>query len=148
MNQYQTCVSFVINEVPIAKGRPRFSRFHASKSVVAYTPKRTKDYEEKVLQAAKPHITEPISEPSHIYIELIFPRPKRLIPKKFPDGLIPHDKRPDIDNLAKAVMDGMSPLLSDDCIITKMTASKFYAERGGEPRTLVTIITNHPPKEE
>ncbi len=148
MNQRQTCVSFVINTAPIPKGRPRFSRHHATKNVVAYTPKRTKDYEAQVYEAAKPHFHEPITEPSHIYIEAIFPRPKRLMAKRHPDGLIPHDKRPDLDNLAKAVMDGIGPLLSDDAIITKMTASKYYAERGGEARTLVTIITNHEDTEE
>lgn len=148
MKQTQTCISFVINAIPIAKGRPRFSRSHGTKNVVAYTPKRTKDYEKQVLDAAKPHIPKTITDPSHIYIKVIFPRPKRLEAKKHPDGLIPHDKRPDIDNLAKAVMDGIGPLIKDDALITKMTAAKYYCERGGQPRTLVTIITNHNTEED
>lgn len=147
MNQ-QSCVSFVINATPVAKGRPRFSRQHSTKQVVAYTPKRTRDYEAQVLEAAKPHFTEIICEPSHLYIEIIFPRPQRLMAKRHPDGLIPHDKRPDLDNLAKAVMDGLGPLLKDDALITKLTASKYYAERGGEARTIVSVVTNHTPKEQ
>jgi Holliday junction resolvase RusA-like endonuclease len=148
MKQPQTCISFVINAAPVPKGRPRFSRQHNTRNVVAYTPKRTRDYEAQVLEAAKPHFAEIITEPCHIYIKVVFPRPQRLKAKRFPDGLIPHDKRPDLDNLAKAVMDGIGPLMTDDALITKMTASKFYSERGGEARTYVTLITNHDTEED
>lgn len=140
---HQQWYSFVINEAPVPKGRPRFSTSHNSKRVVAYTPQRTRDYEKIVYEVAKQHISGVIDGDVHVYMQFIFPRPKRLVAKRHPDGLIPHDKRPDIDNLTKSVLDGLGKLLRDDAIVTKLSAEKHYAEREGSPRTIVTIIAHH-----
>jgi len=110
--------------------------------MVAYTPKRTRDYEKIVHEEANKHINCVIDGEVHVYMKFIFPRPKRLIPKRHPDGIIPHDKRPDIDNLTKSLLDGLGKLLRDDAIVTRITAEKFYAERGGEARTIVNITVN------
>ncbi|MGB1276943.1 MAG: RusA family crossover junction endodeoxyribonuclease [Nannocystaceae bacterium] len=74
------------------------------------------------------------------YVELVFymPRPKTHLSK---DGLIKskyldarHVKRPDLDNLVKAVLDslqafdrGPAILWADDCVIHSMDASKKYS---------------------
>lgn len=136
----QEWFSFIINETPVPKGRPRFSTSHSSKRMVAYTPKKTRDYEKLVHEVAQNHIKGVIDGEVHIYMQFIFPRPQRLKPKRYPDSLIPHDKRPDIDNLTKSVLDGLGDLLRDDAIVTKISAEKWYAERDGEPRTVVTLI--------
>lgn len=49
-------------------------------------------------------------------------------------------KKPDIDNLIKAVMDGCKGVLySDDSQIQSVTAEKYCHEIGGSPRTQIEI---------
>lgn len=64
-------------------------------------------------------------------IELIFylPMPPSWSKKKRREFVVsPHQQKPDIDNLAKAVMDA---LCKDDARIYKLTASKFWSDRPG-----------------
>lgn len=58
--------------------------------------------------------------------------------KKTPTVIIYHTSKPDIDNLAKFVLDTISKgiLLSDDKIVYSISAKKLYDER---PRTEFTI---------
>lgn len=129
--------TFTIEGDPVPKGRPRFSR--RGKGVVTYTPERTKTYEQLVLEAARTVVADKISQPCIVTITFILKRPKRLMGAKHHDGLIPHAKRPDVDNLAKAVLDGLGELLDDDALITSLTCTKFYAAKGDTPKTHVTI---------
>ena len=115
---------------PIPKARPRFSKGHA------YTPKRTKDYE-KLIQANLPNIK--IHEPIEVQITAIFKRPQRLKTKHSPSGLIPHTKRPDLDNVVKAILDALNNILVDDSQVYSIQAKKFYAEINQEPQVNISI---------
>jgi crossover junction endodeoxyribonuclease RusA len=69
----------------------------------------------------------PITSPLLLRIVFFMPRPKSL---KGPVGCVTHDKRPDIDNLSKAVMDAMTGIaFKDDGIIASLHAEKWYAEK-------------------
>ena len=119
-------------EVPgkiIGKGRPRLNSYTG----VVYTPKRTKDYESLVEQ----------------YFLLKYPRFKALegrikvsiiayfsIPKttkkadinEMLENNISPTKKPDIDNIVKAVLDSMNKFaFKDDNQITKLEVEKKYA---------------------
>lgn len=118
---------------PIPKGRPRFTR-----SGHTYTPQRTKDYE-KLIRSHLPDIH--FSDVVHVEIIAIFKRPQRLNRKSDPDGLIHHDKRPDLDNVIKAVLDALNSILKDDSIVQSISAQKFYAEKHHQPRTIIKINT-------
>jgi len=74
-------------------------------------------------------------------MESILPRPKNLSRKKDPDGLVFCPKRPDLDNLVKAVTDAMMAggVLRDDAQIVAIQAQKLYAEKDGEPRTVIRV---------
>ena len=81
-------------------------------------------------------------------IVAVFARPKRLMRAKDPDGFILHDRRPDRDNLAKAVQDAIgsppegSPLLlKDDARVVVGETLKVYAEKGGAACVLVVLDT-------
>lgn len=119
-------------EVPgkvIGKGRPRLNSYTG----VVYTPTKTKDYESLVEQ----------------YFLLKYPRFKTLegrikvsiiayfsIPKttkksdinEMLDNNISPTKKPDIDNIVKAVLDSMNKFaFKDDNQITKLEVEKKYA---------------------
>lgn len=66
-------------------------------------------------------------------LTFVLPRPKRLLRRCDPDGLILHTSRPDRDNLIKGTQDGLSlaGFWLDDSQICMGETQKFYAERGG-----------------
>ena len=128
-------------EVPgrvIGKGRPRLNSYTG----VVYTPTRTKDYESLVEQ----------------YFLLKYPRFKALegrikvsiiayfsIPKttkkadinEMLENNISPTKKPDIDNIVKAILDSMNKFaFKDDNQITKLEVEKKYAEK---PRMYIKI---------
>lgn len=120
---------------PVPKARPRFS----SRSGRAYTPKKTKDYEKKIGKVVRPMVKDKISGAVHVNLNVVFNRPKYMQTKKYQDGLILHTKRPDLDNVIKAVLDALNSVLDDDAQVSKITATKYYAEKQGNPRTEITI---------
>lgn len=44
--------------------------------------------------------------------------------------------RPDVDNVAKAVLDAIGPILGDDTVVSRLVVEKSY---GTEGRTTVRI---------
>ena len=53
------------------------------------------------------------------------------------EGKVKPDKRPDLDNYIKAVLDGLNmAAFDDDGAITNITASKLYADR---PYVLIVL---------
>ena len=131
-------ITITLQGTPVPKARPRFGKGRA------YTPKRTKDYE----NALKALIEEQnIQGAIEVTINAIFPRPQRLMPKKHPNGLILHTKRPDLDNIIKAVLDALNKTLQDDAQVCIIHAYKYYAERSGSARTEVTIKQANTQKE-
>tara|TARA_R100001244_G_scaffold130924_2_gene103516 strand:- start:9310 stop:9564 length:255 start_codon:yes stop_codon:yes gene_type:complete len=70
---------------------------------------------------------------------VVVARPKRLMRKSDPDGLIPNPRRPDLDNYVKGVLDGCACLWGDDAQVVELIASKRYSERDGEPRVEVMV---------
>lgn len=83
----------------------------------------------------------PFAGPIHLKLTFILPRPKTLCRKSDPKERIPHTKRPDLDNLIKGTLDGLSlaGFWVDDAQIYKCVLVKEYAELGGEPRIIVSI---------
>lgn len=123
-------ITVILEGTPVPKGRPRFGNGRA------YTPKRTKDYENALKALIK---EQNISGPIEVTLNAVFPRPQRLMPKKYPDGLILHTKRPDLDNIIKAVLDALNKTLQDDAQVCVIHAYKYYAERHKTARTEVYI---------
>ena len=125
-----------IDGVPVAKGRPRFSRYGA------YTPKKTQEYEEyvKMCWVAKYGGVQPSEQPLEMNIVFYMPIPKSVNKKQraeMLDGKIKHTKKPDIDNLIKSVLDALNGIAySDDSQIIKVTAVKRYAETGSTELTI------------
>ena len=125
---------------PVGKGRPRFSM--AGGRVRTYTPKRTKEFEQRIAWFVA---VRPATGPIKIEITAIFSRPKAMHRKRDPDGLTWHDKKPDLDNVCKAVIDSLNGrAYVDDSQIVRIDAAAFYAEKTGKPRTEITIYERQP----
>lgn len=119
--------TFEIHEKAIGKERPRYS----AKTHRMYTPTRTSTFEEKVKNAflAKYNIqTEPTEKPLEAIIKVQFMPPESLSKNKKNALLFtPYDKKPDCDNLAKAILDSLNGLAyKDDKQITYLSIEKIY----------------------
>lgn len=131
-------VTFTVPGDPVAKARPRVTM--AGGKPRAYTPSKTAGYEAAVALASEgSRPDEVIDGPVFVGVVAIFRRPKRLQRRKDPGSLIAHTKRPDLDNVVKAVLDGLDHWWRDDAQVFHVDASKYYAERTGTPRCIVTV---------
>lgn len=125
-------IYFKVNEEPVAKARPRFTR-----TGHAYTPKKTNDYEESIRFAFMSQTCErmpiyPKGVP--LKVQALFAKsvPKSYTKKKreacLNGDLLPTGKA-DLDNYLKAVLDALNGLaFEDDSQIVMTTAEKIYAE--------------------
>ena len=118
---YQLLFECTILTDPKPKGRPRFTR-----KGFAYTPKETKDYETQLTQAIAKAWNYPYLEERPLIIELTFNLQKPKTSKRdYPIG------RPDLDNLAKAVLDSMNKIVyKDDSLICDLILKKRYSSLG------------------
>jgi Holliday junction resolvase RusA-like endonuclease len=128
-------LSFFIPGPPRGKGRPKFS---ARGGIVrTYTDEQTASYENLVALAAKRAMgdTDPISEACAVYIRAEFEVPKSVSAKKreqMLEGEIEPTKKPDLDNIAKAVLDGLNKVaFVDDVLVTYFLATKIYSKTPG-----------------
>ena len=128
-------ISFTIHCEPQAKGRPRFGQGRT------YTPQKTKDFENLVALSALKAGLEKTTSPLQIKIIAIHKRPKRLMRKKDPKGRIIKDTKPDIDNIVKAVLDGLKGYF-DDKQVHRLIASKQFCGINELPKIEVTISTH------
>lgn len=126
------CFSFTVDGAPVAKGRPRFAR--RGSFVTTYTPKNTAAAENQIAKEALQYIPEPITEPVALRIVFYMPIPKSYS-KKRSEALknAPHIKRPDVDNLAKLVLDALNGIAwAGDSQVYSMSVEKRYSDM---PRT-------------
>lgn len=132
---------------PIGKGRPRVTRYGT------YTPTKTTHFEDQVryltTKMTKDTIV-PAKTPCSLEITAYFTVPKSYSKKRRLDclsGVERPTKKPDIDNVAKAILDGLNPKMKrnkatrkmdmlahgvydDDTQVVDLTIRKRYAEQG------------------
>lgn len=112
------------------KGRPRVN----TQTAIAYTPAKTKEYEELVKQyfILKYRRINPLEGRIKIEMKAYFGIPKNTSKKQKEDMLNNHispTKKPDIDNIVKIILDSLNKLaFKDDNQITKLEVEKLYAE--------------------
>jgi|TARA_R110000737_G_scaffold15879_1_gene32810 Holliday junction resolvase RusA-like endonuclease len=125
---------------PIGKGRPRGT---ARGGVVRlYTPKKTSDWESgAALVLGQYWRRAPLDECVEVEIVAMAHRPKRLLRKKDPDGLIWKGSKPDCDNIEKCVLDSLvkAGVLRDDSFVVRCEVMDFYCERDRGPRLYVRL---------
>jgi Holliday junction resolvase RusA-like endonuclease len=85
----------------------------------------------------------PCEEIVDVEIVAVFPRPKRLLRKKDPECRIWHGSKPDIDNVAKCVLDAMvmAGVIRDDSQVVSIRAVSVYASKLEGPGLHVRMQT-------
>lgn len=131
-------VTFTVETEPVACARPRFN----SKTRHAFTPKKTRQYKDKVASAASKAMYNrtPLEGPlkaeitAYMAIPEGYPRWKRDL---IDQGKMRPTSVPDTDNLAKGVMDAMNKLVfRDDAEIIELLVHKRFSDR---PRMEVCV---------
>ena len=138
-------VRFVVPGEPRAKGRAR-SRIAKGKTgqqfVTHYTPKETVEYENLVRMAAHEAMAgaAPTSFPCAVSIWAFCSVPASWSNKKRAKalaGLVLPTGKPDLDNLEKAILDGMNKIVfRDDSGVCDVIKRKRYSET---PRVEVSV---------
>ena len=131
----------------MGKERPRATVIGGHARV--YTPKKSQNYEARVASAfqAKYPDTTPFGGALHVFIEVTLPLSKADYrkdgtPTKSGQRKLNREedptKKPDIDNIAKAILDGLNGVaFRDDSQICVLCASKRY---GIQEKTKITIV--------
>jgi Holliday junction resolvase RusA-like endonuclease len=116
----KTVYCLFVNGMPKAQPRPRMT---ASGHV--YNPGSADAWKEIVRTAFNSFHKPPITNPIRLRVSFFLPRPKAL---KGEDA-VPHVKKPDVDNLLKALMDAMTvaKVWKDDAQVFESLAGKYYA---------------------
>ena len=122
---------------PVGKARPKFRR--AGFKVITYTPPATKKYEKEVARIYKQSAGVLYTEiPLRVCILAKFPIPESWSKKnkeKALKGEIKPNKKPDLDNIAKIILDGLNGVAyTDDKQVTSLEIEKSvlgHALRGG-----------------
>lgn len=132
-------MEIVVEGEPKGKGRPRFTR-----TGHAYTPARTRDYEDLIaacaLKAMEGRHPIPKGVPVRVTIVAIFGVPVSWSKTRRTaalQGVMHHTRKPDIDNVQKAVCDALNGIVyEDDSQIVQTTTEKTY---GPEPMVRIFI---------
>lgn len=116
-------MKFVVEGKPVGKGRPRLARYGV------YTPINTVNYE-NLVKFSYLSITNNKIVDSAIKIEIwAYFEPNKSDSKKKQKELIgkPYNKKPDIDNIAKSILDGLNGIAyNDDNQVAELILHKKY----------------------
>lgn len=133
-------IKFTVPGQPVAKGRPRASR--TATGVRMRTPEKTAAYERKVKAFAINAMLggKPVAGPVRLKVSIVVPIPaswSRVRKERARTGEICATKKPDADNVLKAIKDAMNGVVyADDAQVIEIQLSKAY---GDEPRVEVAV---------
>jgi Holliday junction resolvase RusA-like endonuclease len=129
-------VSFSVAGQPVPQPRPRVST--AGGFARAYVPKDhpVHAYRQSLAAAARGAGLTATGEPLNVVIDAVFERPKSHTNKSGVKADAPRLPRPDVDNIAKAVLDALQDVMGDDSLVGRLVVEKSY---GPEARTTVRI---------
>ena len=145
--RFQTIAQFWVPGEPVGQPRHR-----STKTGRMYTPdpkradgsRPVSAWRDTITAFALPHKPElPLSGAVRVDLTFYMPRPLYLMKKSAPLDPIPHDKKPDKDNLEKLVLDVMTKAgwWGDDCQVFAGLTIKQYHARDMGPGLYVTVST-------
>lgn len=121
---------FTVLGAPQGKERPRVAKLRDR--TIVYTPKKTKDYEREIATAYLTQCRGVFSGAVSVTICAYFQIPKSTSRKRVLEMLedeIKPTKKPDADNIAKAVCDALNGIAyKDDSCVVQLNVEKFYAK--------------------
>ena len=128
-------IHFKIEGKPVPQGRPRAVRMGAG--VRMYDPPKSKVYKQMVAAKVRSYMKingiQTITEPLAVHLNFYFTPPKSYSKKRIQAIEAKEElftKHLDLDNLVKAVTDGMNSIMYlDDSQIVGLTAGKHYGHK-------------------
>ena len=140
--------SFTVPGEPVAKGRAR--AFVRGGRVAHYTPDKTERYEARVATFAQQAMAgaRPLVGGVALSVVARFSIPASWSKKRRQaamDGLEHVTKRPDLDNVLKAIKDGMNGIawLDDSQVVRLVDCRKVYAEQPGVDVIVAGLEVGH-----
>lgn len=126
------------------KGQPRPRAFSRGGHARVYDPGTAEGWKSCVAVAARPHLPpEPLKGPLWAGLSFLFKRPKAHVGAHGVKPKAPqrHASKPDLDNLAKAVLDALTELglWADDAQVDDLAIHKAWCKDGERPGCWVTI---------
>lgn len=132
-------MSIVISRfvVGLPKGQPRPRAFARGGKARVYDPGTAEGWKSEIALAFLDVVGPPLAGPLVVKLDFNFPRPKAHTKK---DGTLRpgmpqvwHVQKPDVDNLAKAVLDALTTigLWHDDAQVAVLEVSRKWSWRGG-----------------
>ena len=124
-------VTFGVDGLPVGKGRPRFAR--VGKFVQTYSDKKTVAWEDQVRAAAQKAMgpTDILETPVTLALYFRLPIPQSWSKKRqeaAKNQLESYTKKPDWDNLGKAVSDALNGVIyKDDSQVVSAHIRKVYS---------------------
>ncbi|NHR06712.1 RusA family crossover junction endodeoxyribonuclease [Chromobacterium haemolyticum] len=137
-------ISFFVPGAPVGKGRPKVSS-RGGKFAQMYTPEKTANYESLIALAAQEAMAgNPlIAGPADVEISMFLPVPSSWSKKKQAaalQGQVYPTKKPDADNVIKAIFDGINGVVwVDDVQACDIVVRKRYADKPGVEVTVREI---------
>ena len=129
-------ITFTVPGNPVPQPRPRVST--RGGFARAYVPSKhpVHDYRTQLAVAARLAGLTPTGKPLDVVIDAVFERPKSHMRKAGVKPTAPKLPRPDVDNVAKAVLDALQDVMGDDSLVSRLVVEKSW---GAEARTTVRI---------
>jgi Holliday junction resolvase RusA-like endonuclease len=129
-------ITFTVAGDPVPQPRPRVSTVGGFAR--AYVPKghAVHPYRQAVALGARLAGLGQVTSPVGVIVDAVFARPKSHMNKSGVKATAPALPRPDVDNIAKAVLDALQDVMGDDTNVARLTVEKSW---GTEGRTTVRV---------
>jgi Holliday junction resolvase RusA-like endonuclease len=139
----RTILDLTIPGVPIAQPRVRATAVSGRPRMYTPAGNGVHAYKAAIRLAVEAGYRGPLlAGPVRIDCQWVFARPQRLVWKRRAMPRLPHDVKPDRDNLDKAVLDALRGcLLTDDAIVTSGYLAKWYAAGDERPHTRICVYS-------
>jgi Holliday junction resolvase RusA-like endonuclease len=135
----------MVNEItidiePIPQPRHRVTSIGGRARTYLPTKHPVHEYKRRIAEAVKDWPKFPKGVPLSLELWFWLPIPASWSKRKQAAQLHnKHTQKPDIDNLAKAVMDAMSGCWHDDCQVADLTVRKRWCTVGEGGRVLISL---------
>lgn len=138
---YAQVLNITVPVVPVAQPRQRHAMIGGH--VRNYTPKGdpVNAYKAALQLAVGQAIKTPLLGPLTVAMRFYLPRPKYLLKKSSYAGQIPHQGKPDFDNLVKSTQDALNGIawVDDSQIYCHAGSGKWFCEKEGQPRVVLIV---------
>jgi Holliday junction resolvase RusA-like endonuclease len=129
-------LTFSVPGEPVPQPRPRVSTRGGFARAYVPATHPVHAYRQALAEAAVAAGLSETGEPLNVVIDAVFRRPKSHMRKSGVKADAPRLPRPDVDNIAKAVLDALQDVMGDDALVARLVVEKSY---GQEARTTVRI---------